>query len=141
MDFRGQISRSKALSNVPERKLQEQILHLVQNCKTCSQKNIKVIEQALDGICPRCATMSIAYNRYADSNIPVEYWNFDMKDFQGPAELRKAYENITNDLPLAYKQGISVCFAGAHGLGKTLSQTCILKRACQKNYVCLYTTL
>jgi DNA replication protein DnaC len=64
-----------------------------------------------------------------------------MKDFRGPPELKRAYEDITNNLPLAYKQGISVCFAGSHGLGKTLSQTCILKRACQKNYTCLYTTL
>jgi len=85
--------------------------------------------------------MAIAYNRYANSNVPVSYWNLDMKDFKGPIALNNAYEEIIKDLSLSYKNGISVCFAGSHGLGKTSTATNVLKKACQKNYTCLYTVL
>ena len=45
------------------------------------------------------------------------------------------------DLKASYVNGTSVCFAGGHGLGKTMTATCILKKACQKGYFCLYTNL
>ena len=141
LDYRSTITRSKALSSIPERKLQEYILNLVNSCKICSAKNVKVIEQAIDGLCEKCAVKVIAYNRYADSNIPINYWNLDMKDFQGPDALKKSYEQISADFSAAYRDGISICFAGSHGVGKTLTATNILKRACLKNYVCLYTSL
>jgi DNA replication protein DnaC len=85
--------------------------------------------------------MAIAYNRYADSNIPVDYWDLDMKDFRGSNSLKEVYESMSKDFVTVYKSGVSVCFAGGHGAGKTMTATCILKRACQKNYLCLYTTL
>lgn len=85
--------------------------------------------------------MVIAYNRYASSNIPVEYWDLDMKDFKGSPALKKVYDDISENLIRMYQNGGAVCFAGNHGVGKTMTTTCILKKACQKNYVCLYTTL
>lgn len=114
---------------------------MVQGCKICSIKNIKVIEQAFDGLCERCATMVIAYNRYADSNIPVDYWDLDMKDFKGSPILKKVYAESAETLPKMYQTGWTVCLAGDHGIGKTMTTTCLLKKACQKNYICLYTTL
>lgn len=114
---------------------------MVQSCPICSQKKISNIEQAYDGLCEKCSLMLVAYNRYAQSNIPIEYWHLDMKDFTGSKELKKAYDHITNNLGRAYNDGISVCFAGTHGVGKTFASTGILKLACQKNYQCLYTTL
>ena len=47
----------------------------------------------------------------------------------------------TTDLKSSYANGSSICLAGSHGLGKTMTATCILKKACQKNFSCLYTTL
>lgn len=85
--------------------------------------------------------MVIAYNRYADSNIPVEYWDLSMKEFKGSPVLKKEYDAYAADLNSIYQNGSTVCFAGTHGIGKTMTTTCLLKRACQKNYVCLYTTL
>lgn len=114
---------------------------MVQGCKICSAKNIKVIEQAFDGLCERCATIVIAYNRYAASNIPVEYWDLDMKDFRGSPVLKKEYDDYAGALQPAYQNGSVICFAGTHGVGKTMTTTCLLKKACQRNYVCLYTTL
>lgn len=141
MDYRASILRSRALSNIPERKLQEKILSLVHSCKICSLKNVKVIEQAIDGLCERCAIHVIAYNRYANSNLSVEYWDFDMKDFKGAPPLKKVYDDISESLQQVYQEGTSICLAGPHGIGKSLVSSCIIKKACQKNYVCLYTTL
>jgi DNA replication protein DnaC len=114
---------------------------LIQSCPTCSKKNVKTIEQAYDGLCENCSVMLIAYNRYAQSNIPMEFWELNMNDFKGSQELKKAYDYIATNLFKAYNDGMSVCFAGTHGVGKTFASTSILKLACQKNYQCLYTTL
>jgi len=85
--------------------------------------------------------MVIAYNRYADGNIPIGYWDLDMKDFKGSPTLKKVYDETIEGLSKMYQEGGTICFAGNHGIGKTMTTTCLLKKACQKNYVCLYTTL
>ena len=135
------ITRSQSLNNLPRRKVEEKILSLVQSCKTCSTKNITRIEQAYDGICERCSIMLIAMNRYAETNIQIEYWGLSMDDFVGSNELKKLYARITENLPKVYNDGMSLCLAGSHGIGKTMTISCILKRACEKNYSCTYTTL
>jgi DNA replication protein DnaC len=61
--------------------------------------------------------------------------------FKGEEVLLKKYYEITKDLSLFYRSGSAVCFAGTHGVGKTMTTTCILKKAAQKNFLCLYTTL
>jgi DNA replication protein DnaC len=93
--------------------------------------------------------MVIAYNRYAISNIPVEFWNFDMKDFEGPEDLKSIYSDIIDynslkkidNLSKMYKEGVSICLAGTSGVGKTTTASCILKKASQRNYECLYTDM
>jgi len=135
------IVRSQALNNLPQRKVNEKILSLVQGCSICSKKNIIKIEQAYDGLCERCSVMLIAYNRYAESNIQIEYWGLSMDDFVGSPELKKVYTRITENLPKIYNEGMTLCLAGSHGVGKTMTVSCILKVACEKNYSCLYTTL
>lgn len=141
-----QFSRSQALSNIPAKKLSEKLTAVIQACKTCSEKKNKQINKEskfnADGLCERCSLLSIAYNRYAESNIPVEYWDLDMdRDFKGEQILMKRYTQIVNNLQDVYKSGLGVCFAGSHGCGKTLTSTSILKKASQKNYLCLYSTL
>lgn len=134
------ITRSQSLNNLPRRKIDEKILSLVQSCSTCSKKNITKIEQAYDGLCSDCSINLIAYNRYAEANIPIEYWSLNMKDFTGSKTLKNAYEKISENIQKMYSDGISICFAGNNGIGKTFASTSILKLACQKNYSCLYTT-
>ena len=63
------------------------------------------------------------------------------RDFKGDARLQTKYGEYIMDLKAAYVGGSSVCFAGGHGLGKTMTITCILKKAVVKGYSCLYTTL
>lgn len=118
--------RSRALNNIPKRKLQE-ALNAVENGPDEFQvKTVKLI----------------AINRYAESNIPIEYWTLKMdRDFKGDPRLLSKYNEYTQDLKNSYITGNSICFAGGHGLGKTMTITCILKKASQKGFTCLYTTL
>jgi len=119
-------TRSKALNNIPNKKLQD-ILSAIQNGS--EDDKVKAIKL-------------MAINRYADSNIPIEYWNLKMeKDFIGDVRLKQKYDDYILDVKNSYITGASFCLTGFHGLGKTMTATCILKKACQKGYSCLYTTL
>lgn len=119
-------SRSAALNNVPKRKVQEALAVVEASNDSLQDKSVKLI----------------ALNRYAESNIPMEYWTLKMdRDFTGDPRLLEKYNEYTNDLKHAYLTGNSVCFAGKHGRGKTMTVTCILKKAAQKGFSCLYTTL
>jgi DNA replication protein DnaC len=83
-----------------------------------------------------------ALKKYAESNIPVRFWMLDMKNvFKGDENLFEKYEEIVFDLKKTYNDGICICFAGGHGVGKTLASTSVLKRAVEKGYNSLYVTL
>jgi DNA replication protein DnaC len=118
--------RSKALNNIPQRKLQDALAAVNSSEDNLETKNVKLI----------------AINRYAESNVPIEYWTLKMeRDFKGDQRLLTKYNEYVSDLKTSYTSGNSICFAGGHGLGKTMTITCILKKASQKGYNCLYTTL
>jgi DNA replication protein DnaC len=119
-------SRSPALNNIPKKKLMAWLSAIEDSTSDINDKNVKLI----------------AINRYAESNIPVEYWSLKMdRDFHGDPRLLNKYNEYVADLNASYMNGDSLCFAGGHGLGKTMLTTCILKKASQKGFSCLYTTL
>lgn len=119
-------ARSRALNNVPAKKLQDKLETVKEGPDAPDAKNLKMI----------------AYNRYSESNIPLEYWDLKMdKDFIGDPSLKEKYEEYTANLKQSYQTGSSFCLAGGHGVGKTMTMSCILKKASQKGYSCLYTTL
>ncbi len=133
--------RSTALNNIPIKKVYGKLLAVVQACEVCSKKEVKT-HDGFDGLCPKCALHNIAFNRYQESNIPIEYWDLKMeKDFVGNPMLLAKYNDIVGDIKGNYIAGTSICFSGLHGLGKTMTATCILKKAAQKGYTCLYTNL
>jgi len=119
-------TRSRALNNIPPRKLQDKINAVQESDDSTDVKNLKLI----------------AYNRYYESNIPLEYWDLKMeRDFIGDPRLKQKYDEYITDIKQSYITGSSICLAGMHGVGKTMTMTCILKKSCQKGYSCLYTTL
>ena len=119
-------TRCGALKNIPNKKLIDRLDAVNESSDTPDVKNVKLI----------------AYNRYFESNIPLEYWDLKMdKDFIGDARLKQKYDEYIADLKKSYQTAASFCLAGGHGVGKTMTMTCILKKACQKGYSCLYTTL
>lgn len=101
------------------------------------------------GLCGRCSVQTIAFNRYFEANIPLEYWGLEVPesvdgeypDFKGTKEIIKIYVKMISNLTQSYINGSSLCLAGTHGVGKTSVITNVLKKACHKNYSCLYTTL
>lgn len=134
-------SRSLALNNIPPLKLLEKINATIRTCETCSKK-IFDVSQGIDGACRKCSLISLAYQRYNEANIPIEYWLLKMeRDFKGDAKLLEKYKEYTADLKSSYLNGTSLIFAGSHGLGKTFATSCILKKAAGQGYNCLYTTL
>jgi DNA replication protein DnaC len=87
-------------------------------------------------------------NRYSQANIPVKYWKLEMDDkFQGDDRLKQTYIDLVSqtdtkdNLYKTYKSGTSICFAGSHGIGKTMTCANILKRALEKGYTGYYCTL
>jgi DNA replication protein DnaC len=124
-----ELTRSRALNNIPPRKLREILAKVEQIEEPAGQLNAKAIKL-------------IAINRYAESNIPIEYWPLKMeKNFIGDPRLLTKFNEYTSNLRESYTSGSSICFAGGHGLGKTMTITCILKKASEMGYNCLYTTL
>lgn len=119
-------SRSRTLNNIPAKKLQEVLAAIEHSSDNQETKNVK----------------TIAVNRYAESNVPVGYWSLKMdRDFHGDPRLLEKFNEYVKDLKDSYTKGTSLCLAGSHGRGKTMTMTCVLKMACQKGYSCLYTTL
>jgi DNA replication protein DnaC len=112
----------------------------VQSCKICSIKNIKSIA-GLDGICEKCSIKILAFNRYYESNIPIEYWELSMSEFKGPEIFKKLYTYYIENLHDIYSKGFNCSILSNHGTGKTTVSTSILRVMAQKNYNCLYTTL
>jgi len=119
-------SRSPALNNIPKKKLKEWLATIKESVKDINDQNIKLT----------------AIHRYAESNIPIEYWSLKMeRDFSGDPRLKVKYEEYIADLKASYINGVSLCFAGMHGVGKTMAVCCILKKVTQKGFSGLYTTL
>lgn len=109
----------------------------LRNCQECREKQAN-----FTSACARCRTLNTALQRYAESNIPVRYWNLEMdKDFVGDDALLNTYKNITANLAETYKKGPALCLAGSHGTGKSMCVTNILKRASEKGYSAHYCTL
>ena len=130
--------RCQALRSVPIKKVDDVLLRVIAGCVICSKNRAK----PQGGLCDKCSIIIKAFNRYAESNIPVRYWTLEMnKDFVGDETLKEYYDKIANDIPGVYTSGTNACFAGMFGLGKTMICTNILKRAVEKGYEALYVTL
>lgn len=135
------LSRSRSLNNIPKLKLQSEIADVLSKCSICSERETEVAGE-IDGACPDCSVAIIAYNRYAEANIPLQYWHLKMeKDYTGDPNLFKKYGEIVSSLKEHFHKGTSICFAGNHGVGKSFITACLLKNAAKQGYSCLYTTL
>jgi DNA replication protein DnaC len=119
-------SRSRVLNNIPNKKLREAIQAINNSDEDLEIKHTKLT----------------AINRYAESNIPIEYWTLKMeRDFQGDPRLLNEYNKYIEDIKSSYINGNSICLSGIHGSGKTMALCCILKKVTHKGYAALYTTL
>jgi DNA replication protein DnaC len=123
------------LSLVPEKKLQwglRKVIDSYPEYKDWSLENTFSIE---------CEARIEAIYRYVEANIPVDYWFLNMKDFKGDKILYKKYNEIVSDIDKQYNDGLRICIAGRHGVGKTFTAASILKRSVEKGFSSLYLTL
>lgn len=65
-----------------------------------------------------------------------------MDDFIGPSNLKSYYQEVVKDIKLSFKEGKRARFSAKHGVGKTYTVACILKRVLEtNNYTGLYVNL
>ena len=88
------------------------------------------------------AVLTEIFYKYYLANIPVDYWWREMDDWSGPANLKKYYDEVISNIKYSFKEGKRAMFAGKHGVGKSLTCACILKRVLENGkysaqYVCL----
>ena len=138
-----QISRSEAFRTIPQRKIQESLFETAKLCSVCGQGT----DISLSNLCNDCRTINTAKLRFAEANIPIRYWKLKMEDsegnqiFKGSKILFDKYKELTDNLANTYNEGVCICFAGGHGIGKTMTCTNLLKKAVLKGYQCLHVTL
>lgn len=94
----------QALRNVPRKKLDIALIE----CDKIQDERKKYVKKK-------------ALHRYFEANIPVKYWELEMKrDFNGDKSLMMYYDRLTQDINTSYKAGSTVCFAGNYGIGKMI---------------------
>ncbi len=97
-------------------------------------------DHGCEGVCTRCAKIHQLVDLMFEANIPIGYWFLTMKEFKGAPDLKNIYDEYVENLRDKYMTGISVCFAGNQGTGKTMSSICILKEALKRGFSAYYTT-
>ena len=126
-----QVSSNQVFLNIPRKKLNDALEDIF---KAQSKNNVLTFEGTI---------LSEVFQKYYDSNIPVDFWWRDVvNDFIGPKILKSFYDSFTKDIKESFKKGKNACLAGKHGTGKTFTVSCILKRVVETgNYSALYVNL
>ena len=103
---------------IPRKKIDAKKQEVVDSCSNCGGT-----------ACGECGAKAARIERYAYSNIPVEYWGKSFKEFSGDANFKKIIAKKIQDIDKTYDDGKSLMFIGSLGTGKSYSASCILKRA------------
>lgn len=137
MEYQENYPAPNPLKSIPQKKIDAAIRYILDSYPETKNKSID------ESVIPEdCAVQIDAIHRYADANIPVDYWFRDMDNFQGDNTLIKYYKSVTENLQESYFDGVKLCFAGKNGVGKTLTASSILKRVVESGkYTGLYVTL
>jgi DNA replication protein DnaC len=114
---------------IPINKLERIKKNIKKECKNCSSG------------CIKCELKCSRLDKYALSNIPVEYWTKSFKDFEGDRNFKKIIRDRMMDIDSLYDSGKSMIFSGNLGTGKTYTACCFLKLAVTNGYSGLYTTM
>ncbi len=112
---------------IPDSKFSRIKNNLKNKCRTCDSS-----------VCNECAKKIARITMYAQSNIPMEYWEKSFKDFEGDKRFKMAMHPYINDINTLYDNGISLGFSGSLGTGKTYMASCFLKIALIKGYSASY---
>jgi DNA replication protein DnaC len=76
--------------------------------------------------------------KYAEANIPIEYWSLAFKDFNGDKKFKEAIAAKIENIDKVYEDGKSLAFVGNLGVGKTYAACSMLKKAIVCDYSAKY---
>lgn len=91
--------------------------------------------------CSKCAPKRSFIDLLCDSNMPEAYWAMSYKNFSGAQNIRETTEKYIVGIKENYNKGLSMCYCGTPGSGKTMSLCTILKATLASGYSAYYTTL
>jgi DNA replication protein DnaC len=103
---------------------------IIRNCRTCKGTG-----------CVSCFNYTALIDKMAAANIPVDYWFRDMKKFYGEPNFKAVVLEYIENLSIEFDKGLSLCFTGERGRGKTMAACEILKAAIHQKYTTFYTTM
>lgn len=115
---------------IPRKKIDLKKKDAVRNCSECSGES-----------CKKCYSKKLRIDKYANANIPVEYWDKSFKSFSGDENFKKLITSKLKNIDSLYSEGKSMIFVGTLGTGKSYTASCILKRAIVAGYTGLYVTM
>jgi DNA replication protein DnaC len=104
-------------------------------------KIIALCGQCSGSKCAICTAKAARVEKYALSNIPVEYWDKAFKNFSGDQNFKKIISEKIENIDETYDCGKSLMFIGSLGTGKSYTACCFLKRAIATGYTGLYVTM
>ena len=112
------------------KKIETEKKRIVKDCKKCN------------GIgCGACFGYCAFVDKMAESEIPVDYWYRNFKDFYGEGFFRNVIQEYIDNINDEYSKGITLFIVGERGRGKTMAACSILKKAILENFSVYYTTI
>jgi DNA replication protein DnaC len=91
--------------------------------------------------CSSCSGYCAYIDQMSEACIPVDYWYRKIEDFYGSEEFKKIILDYINRIDDEFVNGLTLCFSGHRGTGKTMAACSVLKKALLKNYSAYYTTM
>lgn len=91
--------------------------------------------------CSICAGYCAYIDQMVEACIPVDYWHRRIEDFYGDSNFKSYVLDYTNRLDEEYNNGLTLCFVGHRGTGKTFAACSVLKKSLLKKYSAFYTTM
>lgn len=88
--------------------------------------------------CGSCNSKISRILKYAEANIPIDYWMLAFKNFKGDKKFKELMREHIKDMDTFYGEGRSFAFVGNLGTGKTYVASAILKRAIISGYSAKY---
>lgn len=108
-------------------------------------KKLKLIEKEIQDECKckgqgcnLCRAKLGRIKLYDSANIPMDYWFYSIKNFEGDSGFKGYITDKINNLDSLYESGQSLAFVGNFGTGKTYAACCILKKAITLGYSARY---
>ncbi len=117
---------------VSTRKIEIEKSRIIKQCKSCKGVG-----------CHACFGYCSYIDRMSNAKIPVDYWHRKMDDFYGDSNFKSAIINYIDNIKNEFYNGLTYCFTGERGRGKTMAACCILKKALlpSEGYSSYYITL